>query len=213
MTLTGLNPWLVALALALVGGASACDGDVGDGRGDAGERSSRPMVIDVDRGTFGGFRLGGSPERARRRFGAARCAGSAIVPLGQTSSEVGGPDSMGYYDARYAGKAHRGCTLRYRGFAFDVSTMPPAGVWAIVVTDERARTTRGVRVGDSTEDVKQRYPEARCWSSASESNAACEVREPFRRLWFGVDDRLVGTDRVTSIWLQATGPRGLATRR
>ena len=46
----------------------------------------------------------------------------------------------------------------------------PGSVYAFIITDPRAETTRGVRIGDPLAKARSRYPELRC----TEANAGSE---------------------------------------
>jgi hypothetical protein len=85
----------------------------------------------------------------------------------------------------------------------------PDGVMSIGTTDPRARTRRGVRIGDSADAVKRRYPGAQCQAGdgglfvEEALSGGCLLpkgRAELVTLRFGLDQ---DGDRVTSIWLDA----------
>jgi len=194
---------LAASALLLTLAAVGCGGE------GAGADPSRQLRLDEGRGTFDGVRLGDSQRQVRQRLGSTPCAdGVQVAPRGKSFNEIGGPEPIGY---RTRGRgAFDQCVMRYAESVFTV--VAQEGVTAIITIDPRARTRRGIGVGDTAELVKQRYRQARCQSASDVDDgevvsAVCtvprsEIGRSGRalRLSFGLDS---GGDKVRSIWLEA----------
>jgi len=147
----------VVVALALVAVSGGCLGSDGFSRVNTKESV---LLVDELRGTFVGVALGDSRAEVRRRLGSAACREDGLItPVGTDPTDVGGL-YVGEYRARKPGGPYKGCVMRYRGVVFVVDV--PDGVVSMGTTDPRARTRRGVRIGDSADVVRQRYPGAEC---------------------------------------------------
>jgi hypothetical protein len=116
--------------------------------------------------------------------------------------------------------------MRYPRLA--VTVFLPDGAVTLVTTDPRARTRRGVGIGDSADLVKERYPGTECRDSQGgviqgllgyegTIPAGCLVPPtegsdgvaPLR-LSFGLND---DDGEVSSIWLEATSWAGIKALR
>ena len=85
-----------------------------------------------------------------------------LEPLGEDYYEFGGPQTRDFQQKRrYRNRAFRACVTRTRRLALAFYLHEEGLIW-LVTTDPRARTRRGVGIGDSAERVAERYPGARC---------------------------------------------------
>ena len=109
-----------------------------------------PAVVDETAGAFRGVRMGAGEADVRRVFGEPG-DGEGFFPLGESFGEIGGAPAVRNWPHDWRG---RPTVLRYEGVAFLVG---PRGVFAFVVTEEGARTKRGVRIGDSLERAQRVY--------------------------------------------------------
>jgi len=201
----------VVVALALVGVSGGCRGSEA-----ASQVNMKGSVLLADelRGTFVGVALGDSRAEVRRRLGSAACRDDGLItPVGTDPMDVGGL-YVGEYRPRKPDGPYKGCVMRYRGVVFVVDI--PDGVVSMGTTDPRAQTRRGVRIGDSADVVRQRYPGAECqgretagfWFWEEEAvPGGCRLptvtdkdSSELTRLHFGLDQ---DGERVTSIWLDA----------
>ncbi len=220
----------VAVALAVCAGAlaaGACGGGDAAGEGGTGDRGSQDTVIvDEARGAVGVLRLGDARAQVRRRVGPARCTeGGLIAPLGQ--DDTGIPYSGANYQPRDTDGPYKQCGMRYPRLA--VTVFLPDGAVTLVTTDPRARTRRGVGIGDSADLVKERYPGTECRDSEGGSilerlrgsegtvPAGCLVPPTEGSdgvapllLSFGLND---DDGEVSSIWLEATSWQGIKALR
>ncbi len=165
------------------------------------------LLVDETRGSFAGVTLGDHRRQVRQRFGPSPCrAEGLLAPLGADAVEVGGRYG-GDYRPRDPNGPYKSCVLRYRGVVFWLDV--PDGLISMGTTDPRARTRSGVRIGDSADAVKRRYPGAQCqgrdggfWDEDAEPGGCLLPTERFKlvRLRFGLDQ---DGERVTSIWLEA----------
>lgn len=119
------------------------------------------------------------------------------MPLGEDFYDAGGPTTVSPPPRTGPIKAYS-----YRSVAFQAAS---ERVFALVVTDLRARTRRGAGVGDSLARIRAVYPNVRCFSANEGSEypryPACEGRVG-RRIW-----AWFGRDPVRSISL-ASRPLG-----
>ena len=139
----GWRTWtLAALAGALIVGAGvALVVLVRDGADTA------AVTIDEQAGAYRGVRFGSTEQGVIRVFGRPdRSPGFA--PSGENPSQVGVP-------APIPASPNRGGLLKYKGVGF-LGT-PESGVYAFIVTQRGATTTRGVAIGDSLDVARSRY--------------------------------------------------------
>ncbi len=219
---------IVALAVCAGGlGAACAGGGAGEDGGTGDRRSQDALVVDETTGTFRGVRVGDSVEQVRRRIGPAPCTEEApIAPLGEDYDDIGIPYRGGDYQPRDKDGPYETCEMRYRRLV--VSVFLPDGAFTFVTTDPRARTRRGVGIGDSADLVKERYPGTECRDSQGgviqgllgyegTTPAGCLVPPtegsdgvaPLR-LSFGLDK---DGEEVSSIWLEATSWAGIKALR
>lgn len=179
--LAGRRIWtLAALAAALiVGAAGAWLVLVRD------EADSAAVLIDEQAGAYRGVRLGTSERRVIRAFGQPERS-PGFAPAGESPSRARVPASL-------PANPNRGGLLKFRGVAFLGS--PESGVYAFIVTQRGATTTRGVAIGDSLDVARSRY-DLRCTDVAGgESLLGGEEFYPSCRarlgrgihIWFGGD--------------------------
>jgi hypothetical protein len=170
-----LTPFLVAAAIT-----SGCGGD-----SDPGERSG--PLVDERAGTFRGVSLGDRPNAvALARGRPDQDPGTRnATPTGasdETSRTFGGMQPPS-----------RRATLRiynYRDATY-LATRED-GVYAILITAAGARTSRGVAIGDSLQDIRQRYSGFECGVKNADNEY---VDVPYcggrvgraRHIWFGGD--------------------------
>jgi hypothetical protein len=181
---------LIGAILAIACGVAV--GACGDGR-DASPTASRSVLtVDEQRGTVKSVTLGDSPASVRRMWGSpargnvgASFAGSAI-PLG--SDDDGG--LPGGPSPRPVRPGDRFGALRYPGASAVYSSRH--GVFLIIVTDRRARTLKGVSIGDTLADAQRTYPGLQCGhrDARAEHSATDYCREHLPNglwLWLGQD--------------------------
>jgi hypothetical protein len=147
-------------------------------------------VFDEFKGTYRNVGLGSSTARVRRTFGKphAYSPGQPFVPLGDDWYDIGGPTYIpappksGRYDLEKGFMRYRRISLQaFRGRIFD-----------LIVTSPRARTTRGVRVGDQLRAAKDAYPGLHCGVANEGTEYVqypyCSGRlAPKVYVWFGQD--------------------------
>ena len=138
-------------------------------------------VIDETAGTYRGVRLGDSAAAVRREFGEpARDPGFA--PAGESPADVGVPESI----------PGSGDLMKYEGVAFLVDR--DRGVFAMLIAEDGAATTRGVAIGDRIEEAHAAYA-LRCIDVAGggslfggqETYPSCQATLGRVRMWFGRD--------------------------
>lgn len=156
-----------------------------------------PLIVDWRKGTYEGIALRSSTERLVAKLGQPQKRGTneSAEPIGEDYYDIGGPTSF-----RTPGRGPtKNETLRYKRRAFFATNGRIAG-W--VTTSDRAETPEGVGVGDSRELIKQRYPQANCYTANEGSEYVtfplCEIRAVCR-------GRLLafGGNPIKSIWLIA----------
>ena len=180
LSLAGRRTWtLAALAAALiVGTGGAWLVLMRDGA------ESATVTIDEQLGAYRGVGFGTTERRVIRVFGQPdRSPGFA--PAGASPSEVGVPGRIP------ASGPPR--LLKYNGVGF--LGAPGGRIYAIIVTQRGATTTRGVAIGDSLDVARSRY-RLRCADvaggesllGAQEYYPSCEARlRNGVRIWFGQD--------------------------
>ena len=146
------------------------------------EDGSNAVPIDERAGSYRGVRFGASEAEVVRVFGEPdRSAG--VAPKGSTPAEVGVPQSL-------PGPAQ---LLKYENVVFLLE--PASGVYAFLVTEPRAKTTRGVSIGDGMDAAQERY-RLECIEVAGgesllgkqEFYPSCRARlGDSVRVWFGRD--------------------------
>lgn len=196
----------VAISLLVTGVVSL--GACGSEQSPASEESaSAGKEFDWERGRFGRVRLGDSPARVVRVIGRPEKRGpnQPLEPIGEDFYDIGGltnfrtpnTGTVGDYEA-----------LRYRRLVVSVIG---GKVFVFGTTDERARTSEGVEIGDSQDLVKRRYPRARCFiqneGTEYTTYPICKTRVCKGRL-LGF-----GGDPIRSLWLAAETRAGLEACR
>lgn len=174
---------VLAAFVALVGAgavvtAARDDGDTGP-----------PLRLDERAGTYRGVGIASSEAAVRRVFGEPG-GGDGFVPLGERFADVGGPLSV----PNPPGAEHeRPVLLRYENVAF---LLARDRVYAFIVTDRRARTSRGVALGDSLAEARRAHGRLVCYEAPGgerllggiETYRVCRARvRPRRFLSFGRD--------------------------
>jgi hypothetical protein len=161
-----------------------------------------PLIVDWRKGTYEGIALRSSTERLVDELGRPQKRGTneSAEPIGEDYYDIGGPTAF-----RTPGRGEtKDEALRYKRRAFFATDGRIAG-W--VTTSQRAETPEGVGVGDSRELIKQRYPQANCYTANEGSEYVtfplCEIRAVCR-------GRLLafGGDPIKSIWLIAETTTG-----
>jgi hypothetical protein len=142
--------------------------------------------IDLTRGTYRGIGIGSSAAEVQTRLGRGESAPNGPAsPLGDDFSEVGGALSI---PLPHGGRVTTRDILRYDGVAFYVADDV---VYGIIVTADRARTWRGLAIGDSLDEASRAYG-----LHCGEVSGGGEYREypycagklkPRRFVWFGED--------------------------
>ncbi len=144
------------LALLLAVGLAACG---------ASQASDRPLVtIDDQHPAYRGVQLGSPMSKILRRFGKPAGNPSSfdvqLAPVGGDYFDLGlpvnGPDPPARPPIPRTRPREDIRDLRYRNVVFSASTTR-AGVYYFAVTSPRARTSRGVRIGDSLTRARQAY--------------------------------------------------------
>ena len=150
------------------------------------------VLIDESRATYRGVGIGASPDVVRRVMGNKAFArrDEPWAPVGSGSfADVGGPTVLAppcRPTALAAAGTSRFQILHYREASF---VFCDGRVFALMVTDPRARTQAGLRIGDRLEDARSLYPGLRCGEAPSGDVGRypyCVGRlQPRRSLWFG----------------------------
>jgi len=130
--------------------------------------------------------MGDSPDRVRRVFGEPS-NGPGFAPADSSPAEIGVPQTIPVPP----GTRFPPDLLKYDNVAFIVG---PSGVYAFIVTEDGAATTRGVAIGDSIEKARTAYP-VRCIEVAGgesllggeEFYPSCGATLDRLRVWFGRD--------------------------
>jgi hypothetical protein len=171
-----------AVALLLIGGV------VGGGGDDNEPPGARRAVIDEHAGSYRDVEIGDAEDDVRRIFGEPG-EGDGFFPLGESFGEIGGAPGVRNWPPDWRG---RPALLRYDNVAFLVGLR---GVFAFVVTEDEARTMRGVKIGDPLKRAravygggcgKQQYGESLFGDQPS--FRWCRTTIDHRiRLWFGRD--------------------------
>jgi hypothetical protein len=149
-----------------------------------------PALIDEVRGTYRGVGIGASAAAVRRALGARKFAGAGAPfwPLGAGSfAEVGGAMTI-----RYPGIPSTPRTpelLRYQQVSF---LLLDDKVFALMITDDGAATSRGLAIGGDLDDADERYEGLNCEDveigDFGETFPYCAgVLAPERHIWFGQD--------------------------
>jgi hypothetical protein len=152
----------------------------------SGEARSGSLVDDKG-GAYRGVRMGDSPERVRRILGEPS-NGPGFAPADTSPAEIGVPQSI-----PGPGTGLPPDLLKYENVAFVVG---PSGVYAFIVTEDGAATTRGVAIGDGIDTARTAY-RVRCIDVAGgesllgggqEFYPSCGATLKSRlRVWFGRD--------------------------
>ena len=161
---------LAALALAGCSRTVEHDGETG------------ALVDELD-GAYRGVTMGDSIAEVRRVFGQPQ-DGQGFAPADMLPSEAGVPQSI---PAPFGPPT----LLRYPDVAFLVGE---SGVYAFIVTEDDARSRRGVAIGDGLDDARSAY-QLRCGEVAAGETASgvatypsCSTTVEGRtRVWFGKD--------------------------
>jgi hypothetical protein len=167
---------LVAVFAAIVGGVLwATAGS---------DEPERTTLVDELTGSYRGVAMGEMPDEIRHRLGPS-AGDSGFSPAGQLPAEAGVPQAIPTGGSRPD-------ILKYEDVAFLVGAR---GVYAFIITDETAATTRGVRIGDAMDDARRAY-ELGCIDVAGgesvlgrqEFYPSCRATLDERmRVWFGRD--------------------------
>ena len=142
-----LAAFVAAVAVGAIATAARDDGDTG------------PTVrLDERAGTYRGVGIGSSEAAIRRVFGEPG-SGQGFVPLGERFADVGGPLSI---PNPPGAERERSVLLRYEAVAF---LLAHDRVYAFIVTDERARTSRGIGLGDSLAEAGRAHGPLVCYDA------------------------------------------------
>jgi hypothetical protein len=164
------------------------------------ERAGTQLRIDEIRGSYAGVTMGDDRDAVVDRLGEPGGT-EGFVPLDEEFGDVGGPPAVRVWPPDDRGEQ---AVLRYDGVAFLVGSR---GVYAFVVTDDGARTRRGVAVGDPLARARSRYRLGCSEGIAGEPIAGGPLEkyptcrgtiDDRRRIWFG-------EDRIRSIAVARVG--------
>jgi hypothetical protein len=117
---------------------------------DAEEKQRVPAAIDEVAGSYGAVAMGASEADVRRAFGEPG-GGEGFYPLGNDFGEIGGAPAVRNWPPNDRTEPR---VLRYEDVAFLVGSR---GVFAFVVTADRAHTRRGIAVGDPLAQARRAY--------------------------------------------------------
>jgi hypothetical protein len=173
---------VIGLLTALVAGALAACGDESDAA-----RPPPDVVIDERAGTFDGVGLGDRPAEIRRALGRGTDRRMiSRLPRRLSVTELGLPWTL---DPVPGVSRKKVLTMRRDGVSMLVA--PRTGAYAVFVWRPRARTSRGVAVGDDLDAARERYEDLRCdvrnRNSEYGSYPFCEGRVGDTYVWFGQD--------------------------
>ncbi len=143
---------------------------------------SGDALIDERVGAYGGVGVGDSSVEVRRVFGEPSEDAQGFSPAGESPAEVGVPQQL----------PGPGALLKYDDVAFLVGQK---GVYAFIVSEDGARTRRGVAIGSDLEHARNAY-RLDCIDVAGgeslfggqEFYPSCRATlEDSLRMWFGRD--------------------------
>lgn len=172
---------LVVTATVLLSFGGACGEEDASGR-------PAPTLIDPGAGTVNGVGLGDHRAAIRRELGPARTEGFMLprLPDDVVLEDIGLPWTL---DSLPGVRRTRVLTLFYDRMS--VLVAPRMGAYAFFVWRPHARTTSGVRLGDSLTSAVRRHPGLRCGirNRASEyvPYPYCKGRLGDNYIWFGQD--------------------------
>jgi hypothetical protein len=129
---------------------------------------ARPIAIDERRGSIEGVGLGQRASRVSAAYGRVRPVPIQAIHTGPLE----GRDVVGGPSVQPEGPGHDDTFLRYPRVSFWISG---GRVWGVETVDRRARTRRGVGVGDSLSLVEKSYPSFDC----DEGNYGSDEPIPF----------------------------------
>jgi hypothetical protein len=170
---------LVALAAALIVGAVGAWFAVATDGAD-----TATATIDERAGAYRGVRFGASERDVIRALGKPD-RDPGFAPAGENPSEVGVPESIPAVGP--------GGLLKYKGIGF--LGPPQGGVYAFMVTQAGATTSRGVSIGDRMDVARSKYRLECREVAGGESlfgrqefylSCGARLRNGFR-IWFGRD--------------------------
>jgi hypothetical protein len=151
-----------------------------------GEEPAGPRQSSIDElaGSYKHVALGDPRSAAIRAFGQPAGTGNPGHPTNADGWPISLKNPPGYLE--------KPDFENYDGVTF-LSTPTPAGIHAIVVSDPRAATGRGVGIGDALARARSVYPALHChtartMSEGEEAPAFCAGRLTTNRyIWFGND--------------------------
>ncbi len=193
-------------ALAVASGCTASS--------EARERRGTSATINEEAGKYLGVGLGDSERDVEAVLGRA-VRGPTTLPLGKTTGGAGPtfiPNGCprGGWASDSNLRYRRDTNLRYRHASFAACDRK---VFAIVVYSSKAKTTRGVRMGDGLDIVPRLYPELMCGTThVGDADAPLPyctgAVAPRKHVWFGGDP--IEAIALASVRLspKAPAPRG-----
>src|SRR5918994_4010687 len=130
--------------------------------GGATEDPARESIDEVA-GSFRGVKLGDKPAAAREVFGSS-CEGEEMVnPCGVEAGAITAPHS---FPGEWGHESYEGVTVftLHGGIPVPPRFRDPRSdrITAFLITDADAETSKGVRLGDSLDLAKRRYPGMDC---------------------------------------------------
>jgi len=158
-------------------------------------RTTRPLRIDELNGRVGRMSLGASKSDVVAVLGRPGSTDSPFAPLGTTLVDVGGPPAIAV--------AGRPQILRYDQVAV---LLVHGRVFSILVDDPRARTRRGVRVGDPLATARAAYRTLVCRRAPAGESSAEEAAYPFCSARLRGVRVGIGRDPIRSITLTTSSP-------
>jgi hypothetical protein len=188
--------WGVTFAVGLLL-ASGCGGSP------ARRPPNQARVIDEMASSYRGISLGDSEARVEANLGHAT-RGQSLFPLKSSASwlELGGPNLIPTPTSCRPSSQSRRAALRYTEV---VALVCDQSVYALLIFDQRAETSRGVGIGDPLREVSDSYGGVQCRDTAR-GDAGVPFKycagslEQGRYIWFGGDP-------IASVVLSTTLPR------
>ena len=116
---------------------------------------STSVVISERAPTYRGVGLGSSTDEVERVFGQGETEGG-VAPADKSPAEVGVPLVLPTPSGAWHGWPW---LLRYEDAVFLIARDQ---VYAMMLTNSRLRTSRGVGIGDDIQEVRRRYRGVRC---------------------------------------------------
>jgi len=146
--------------------------------------------LDLQKGTIGAVRLGGSAADIKAEFGPGEVIDPEAPALNDPEKfDTGGEDEYGPFGVTWTAP---GAPVRFHRYPDKDFTLVNGKIISIEATGSGAVTAEGVRIGDSLDDVRTVYPDMECFTQNEDTEyreyPACLGHAGSRyNVWFGGD--------------------------